>query len=294
MRLLVIGSQGQVARALVAAAGPPFTIVALGRPDCDLTRPDTIEAAIARHRPEAVINAAAYTAVDKAEQESDLAFAINAVGAGNAAAAAARAGLPFIHISTDYVFPGDATEPYREDDATGPLGVYGRSKLEGEEAVAAANADHVTLRTAWVHSAHGSNFLKTMLRLAAERPTIRVVGDQRGTPTYAGDIADAILTIAATMAAAPDAVHRRGTFHCVNSGATDWASFATEIFRQSRERGGPGAAVERITTAEYPTPARRPASSVLDTSKLRKAFGITMPDWRVGLSRCLDAIATEP
>ncbi|WP_182084834.1 dTDP-4-dehydrorhamnose reductase [Aureimonas sp. ME7] len=289
MRLLVTGREGQVAQALLGAAGEGVEVSAIGRPALDLTDRASIDAAIAGVRPDVVVNAAAYTAVDKAEGDEAAAFAINAQGAGNVAAAAAEAGLPVIHISTDYVFSGDKAGPYVETDATGPKGVYGRSKLVGEEAVARANPSHVILRTAWVYGPYGNNFLKTMLRLASDRDTLRVVGDQHGTPTYAPDIAAGILTVARSLVdRGEDAPF--GTYHMVADGETTWAGFAAEILARSAELGGASARVEAIGTADYPTPAARPANSRLDTAKFRSAFDHALPDWQSGVVRCLAAL----
>ncbi|KAA0972638.1 dTDP-4-dehydrorhamnose reductase [Aureimonas fodinaquatilis] len=288
MRILVTGSAGQVAQAMADLAGPDVEVVVQGRPVLDITDRSSIDRAIADVRPDIVVNAAAYTAVDKAESEEAEAFAVNATGAGNVAAASAAADLPVIHISTDYVFAGDKATPYVEADATGPQGAYGRSKLAGEEAVADANPQHVILRTAWVYGPYGNNFLKTMLRLAETRDVLRVVADQRGTPTYAPDIALGILAVARQMLYAPGA--QVGVFHMVAEGETNWAGFASEIFARSRETGGSYADVEPITTADYPTPAVRPANSRLETAKFRLAFGHALPRWQDGVARCLKAL----
>lgn len=287
MRLLVTGREGQVAQALLGLASPGLEIVALGRPVLDVTDRATIERAVAEHRPDVVVSAAAYTAVDKAEGDEVAAFAVNRDGAGHVAAAAAAAGLPVIHISTDYVFPGDKPGAYRESDPTGPQGVYGRSKLAGEEAVAAANARHAILRTAWVFGAYGNNFLKTMLRLAETRDVLKVVGDQQGTPTYAPDIAEGVVAVATRMLARTGDAATHGVFHMVAGGETTWAGFAAEIFAHSALEGGPSALVEPIATAEYPTPAKRPANSRLDTARFRQAFDYEFPAWQSGVERCL-------
>lgn len=291
MRLLVTGREGQLARSLAALSGGDATVIALGRPDLDIADADSVARAIAAHAPDIVVNAAAYTAVDRAESEAEQAFRVNRDGAGNVAAAAARAGLPVIHVSTDYVFSGHEPGARREDDPTDPQNVYGASKLAGEAAVAAAGPAHAILRTAWVYSPYGSNFLKTMLRLGAERGRVRVVADQAGTPTYAPDIAEAIVAAARVILAEPDSPAWRGVFHLVAQGETNWAAFAREIFRQSAARGGVSAEVEDITTADYPTPARRPANSRLDTARFAAAFGHRLPDWRDGVARCLAALA---
>ncbi|KQT85601.1 dTDP-4-dehydrorhamnose reductase [Aurantimonas sp. Leaf443] len=290
MRLLVTGREGQVAQAILGLADESVEIVALGRPALDLLDRASIDRAIAVHRPDIVVNAAAYTAVDKAETESERAFAVNAQGAGHVAAAAADRGLPVIHVSTDYVFSGDKPAPYVEGDATGPQGVYGQSKLAGETAVQAANPAHVILRTAWVYGPFGANFLKTMLRLAADRDRLTIVADQQGTPTYAPDIAHAVLAVARRIEAQPEADDWRGVFHMVAGGETTWAGFAEEIFRQSAALGGPVADVAPIPTSAYPTPARRPANSRLDTARFRQTFSHALPDWQDGVRRCLGAL----
>ncbi|WP_127754111.1 dTDP-4-dehydrorhamnose reductase [Devosia sp. 1566] len=280
MRLLVTGSKGQLVTALLergAAAG--VEIIPVGRPQLDLADPTTIAPAIAAAKPDAIISAAAYTAVDKAQSERELAFAVNAIGPGAVAGAAAQLNLPVIHISTDYVFNGAAPRPCRETDLTAPLGIYGASKLAGEHAVAAATPNHAILRTAWVYSPFGANFLKTMLRLAAERPEINVVADQLGNPTAALDLADAILRVAGNLVASPDEA-LRGIFHCAGTGDASWADFATEIMAISEGLGGPAATIHPIPTSAYPTPAPRPANSRLDCSKLRATHGVVMPPWQ--------------
>jgi dTDP-4-dehydrorhamnose reductase len=295
MRLLVTGLKGQVVTALMerAADDPALTVLTLGRPEVDLAAPGDLSDAFRRLEPDAVVSAAAYTAVDAAETEQDLAFRINRDGAGAVAAAAAALGVPVVHLSTDYVFDGTKAAPYVETDPVGPTSVYGRSKQMGEEAVAAANPDHAILRTAWVYAAEGKNFLRTMLRLAATRPEIAVVADQQGTPTYAPDIADAVVGVARNLVAEPQNLDLRGVFHMSGSGETTWAGFAEAIFRESAARGGPSAAVRPITTADYPTPARRPANSRLDCSRLRSVHGITMPTWTDALARCMDRLQQQ-
>jgi len=282
MRLAVTGKSGQVVTALIErGAAMGVEIVPVGRPELDLLSLATIGPALEASRPDAIISAAAHTAVDKAESEPELAFAINGDAAGEIARTAARLGVPLIHLSTDYVFDGGKSVPYGEDDATGPLGVYGKSKLAGEVAVRAAGANHAILRTAWVYSPFGNNFLKTMLRLAETRPALRVVADQRGAPTSALDIADAVIAVAQALIAAPERADLRGTFHLTGSGEASWAEFAAEIFRVSAALGGPAATVEPIPGSEYPTPAPRPANSRLSTQKLASAYGIVLPEWRV-------------
>lgn len=281
MRLLVTGKTGQVVTALIergAAIG--VDIVALGRPEFDLANAQAGMDAIAAAKPDAIVSAAAYTAVDKAETDEAAAEAVNANGPGVVAGIAAQLGVPVIHLSTDYVFDGSKPEPYIETDATNPLGVYGRTKLAGEHAVTAATPNHAILRTAWVYSPFGNNFLKTMLRIGADRPELRVVADQLGNPTSALDIAEAVLRVARNLTEQPDNHDLRGVFHVVGSGDASWADFATEIFAILKELGGPSPNVSRITTAEYPTPARRPANSRLNTSKLQNIHGVALPAWK--------------
>jgi dTDP-4-dehydrorhamnose reductase len=287
MRIAVTGQNGQVVSALKALNSNTVTIIALGRPDLDLAVPEGIHTAIAAARPDVVVNAAAYTAVDKAESEPDLAFAINADGAEAVAKSAAALGVPIIHISTDYVFAGDQSAPYVETDPTGPTGVYGASKLAGEHKVAAANPRHIIARTAWVYASTGANFLRTMLRVGAERGHLNVVDDQHGSPTWASDIADAIVAMARNVHAQPDSVALYGTFHMTATGATTWCGFARAIFEDSAQLGGPVATVAAITTADYPTPAKRPAHSVLNTDKLLMVHGVRLPDWRARVLACV-------
>lgn len=282
MRLLVTGREGQVAASLVEAGRQKtgVELVAVGRPELDLARPETIIEAITAARPDIVVSAAAYTAVDQAEDEPELAFAVNAAGAGKVAEAAARLGVPVIHLSTDYVFDGKKPAAYVETDATGPLGVYGASKLAGERVVIATNPRHLILRTAWVYSPFGRNFAKTMLRLAADRDEISVVSDQWGNPTSALDIAEAILHAAAML-------HRNktfagfGTYHLAGTGETSWSGLARHILDTSLKFGGPWARVRDIETMDYPTKARRPANSRLSSAKFADVFGWQAPDWRL-------------
>ena len=284
MKVAVTGKAGQVATSLLergTAAG--HEIIALGRPELDLADPASVMRAVEAVAPDVIVSAAAYTAVDKAESESDLAYGINGVGAGAVAKAAHRLGVPFVHISTDYVFDGTLDRPYVESDPTGPTGVYGASKLAGEQAVLAAHgANSAVLRVAWVYSPFGANFVKTMLRLAGDRDELGVVADQVGNPTSALDIADAILMVASNMVAAASPT-LCGVFHMTASGEASWADFAEAIFAASAARGGPSARVRRITTADYPTPATRPANSRLDCGLIARVHGVTLPDWRRSL-----------
>jgi dTDP-4-dehydrorhamnose reductase len=277
MRLLVFGRTGQVATELARLT--PQAIF-LGRDAADLSDPPTCAAAIAAHRPDAVINAAAWTAVDKAEAEEPSASVVNADAVAAMARACAEAGMPLVHISTDYVFNGSGTAPFAPDAPTGPLGAYGRTKLAGEQAVQASNAIHAILRTSWVFSAHGANFVKTMLRLSDTRDRLTVVADQTGGPTPAAAIAQACVTIATQLAADPA---KSGTYHFSGAPDVTWADFAREIFAQS----GRTTQVQDIPTSAFPTPARRPANSRLDCSTTETTFGIARPDWRAGLSDVL-------
>ncbi len=294
MRIAVTGQNGQVARALAeTGAERGLEIVALGRPTLDLARPETVLPALLAAQAQIVINAAAYTAVDKAESEPEAAHAINAAGAGTVARAGRELGIPVIQLSTDYVFDGSRARPYREEDRTGPLGVYGSTKLGGENLVAAENPRHVILRTAWVYSPFGTNFVRTMVRLAATRPEVGVVADQHGCPTAAHDIAATVLAVAARLLAEPDAVALTGVFHMAAQGEAVWADVAEAVFHRSAALGGPSASVKRITTADYPTPARRPANSRLDCSKLAATYGITLPPWRESLDACVGRLVAE-
>ncbi|MGV2139262.1 dTDP-4-dehydrorhamnose reductase [Agrobacterium sp. 16-2014-1-2a] len=290
MRLAVTGKNGQVVSALQALAGPGLEIVALGRPELDLARPDTVFKALREAKPDVVVSAAAYTAVDKAESEPGIAFAVNRDGAKAVARAANVIGVPVIHISTDYVFDGTKTTAYVENDPTGPASVYGRSKLAGEHAVSENTDNYAILRTAWVYSEYGSNFVKTMLRLSESRDEINVVADQFGCPTSANDIAIAIVSIAKRLATDPSA-HLRGVFHMSGTGETNWAGFAKQIFEFSAENGGKSMIVNDITTAQYPTPARRPANSRLDCSKLEVVYGIRLPEWQTSTRAVMAALA---
>ena len=281
MRVAVTGSQGQVVQSLIERARERgIEIVTLSRPAFDLTKPSTIFALVRTVAPEVIVNAAAYTAVDKAETDEPLAARINGAGAGAVAQAAARIGIPVLQISTDYVFDGRIDRPYREVDATSPLSAYGRSKLAGERLVCAANPRHVILRTSWVYSPFGANFLRTMLRLGETRDTISVIDDQIGCPTSAHEIADAVLDICAALQARPRRDDLFGVFHFAGAGAASWADFAEAIFAEAAHLGRRAVAVQRITTAQYPAAARRPANSRLDTRKLTDTYGVMPRAWR--------------
>jgi len=282
MRILVTGRQGQVVTAMLERAPDGVEVFALGRPELDLADPASIRRAFDDETVDVVVNAAAYTAVDKAEAEEALATKINGEGAGLVAEAARGLGAPIIQLSTDYVFDGALQRPYREDDPTGPIGAYGRSKLAGEEAVAAANPRYCGLRTAWVYSPFGANFVKTMLRIGQTRSEVRVVADQIGSPTSALDIADAVFEVAYQLAAEPGP-EKYGVFHMTGAGEATWAEFAEAIFAEAHELGRAPVKVAPIATADYPTPARRPANSRLDGARLARDYGIRLPPWRQSL-----------
>ncbi len=291
MRVLIAGREGQVARALVARFLPEgHKVTALEPPDLDLTNRAGIAAAMATTAPDLVVNAAAYTAVDRAEDQPELARAVNATGAGWLAAAAAAQDAPFVHFSTDYVFDGLKGAPYTEDDTTSPLGVYGATKAEGERLVLAANPRSVVIRTAWVCSADGANFVKTMLRLAKEREELRVVADQHGAPTFAADLADAVARMAPRLMAAPAGDPAFGLFHLSGALHTTWHGFTAEILEQAGRRGLSRSRLAAIATSDYPTKARRPADGRLDCAKIGRVHGIAPADWRVSLGRCLDLL----
>ena len=287
MKILVTGREGQLARSLAerAAGHPDLDLIFTSRTEADLSSSGSVAAAIAAARPDMVINAAAYTAVDKAEEEPALAFRINAEGAGEAAAAARMVDAAFIQISTDYVFDGRATQPYREDAPTNPLSVYGRSKLAGEDAVRAANPDHLILRTAWVYSPFGRNFVKSMVAAAGEKDLLSVVDDQQGSPTSAFDLADAVLSIAERRAGFGE------TFHLAGSGHASWFDLASEVMDQCRHVGLPSAEVRPIRTADWPTKAARPAFAVLDCTKAKRDLGIRLPDWRLSVAETVRRLA---
>jgi dTDP-4-dehydrorhamnose reductase len=284
MTLLIFGRTGQVAIELARRAPEA---VFLGRDEADLADPAACARAIHEARPSCVINAAAYTAVDQAESERETAIRVNGDAPGAMARAATELRVPFLHISTDYVFDGSGNRPWREEDPTGPLGVYGASKLEGERQVALAGGAFVILRTAWVFSAHGRNFVKTMLRLGADRDALRVVADQRGGPTPAADIAAALLSIARAFSSGRGVP---GIFHYAGAPVVTWAEFAAAIMEGARLR----ARIEPISTTEYPTPARRPANSALDCTRIAKSYGIAQPDWREGLAAVLKELEVRP
>jgi dTDP-4-dehydrorhamnose reductase len=293
MRLVLTGATGQVGGALARSLRPLGEVVALDRARLDLTQPDRIAATIAALAPNAIVNAAADTAVDKAEAEPDLAMTVNGTAVGALAEAARRADALLVHYSTDYVFDGRKTAPYDEDDPPNPLNSYGRSKLAGETAIRAAGCDHLILRTSWIYAARGRNFLRTVLRLAEERDELRIVADQVGAPTWAESVAQGTASILAqAMAERARGAFASGIYHLTASGAVSWHGFAEAILAGATER----ALVRRrprlvaIATEDYPTAAPRPRNSRLSDARLRARFGLALPDWREDLARCLDAL----
>ncbi len=285
MKILLLGRNGQVGWELERALAPLGELVATDRSAIDMARPDAVERAVRDARPDVVVNATAYTAVDRAEKEPELAFRINAESVAALARAARALDALVVHYSTDYVFDGEKDGPYVETDATGPLGVYGQSKLAGEAALAESGAAHFVFRTSWVYANRGANFMLTMLRLAKERPVLRVVADQTGAPTWARDIASATAAVLARRAAGERAAS--GVYHMTGAGETTWHAFAARILALA----GLETAVEPISTAEYPTPARRPRSSRLDNGKLFRTFGLGLAPWDVALERCMADVA---
>ncbi|UAL42646.1 dTDP-4-dehydrorhamnose reductase [Shewanella inventionis] len=286
MKILIVGKNGQVGRCLIdlLEAQTEVTFLALAREELDITDAIQVDKTVSEFQPNIIINAAAYTAVDKAEQERQLAYAINRDGPSNLALAAKKVDAAIIHISTDYVFDGHSVDSYTESDVTAPQGEYGRSKLAGEQAVAIACSRHIILRTAWVFGEHGNNFVKTMLRLAKTRESLGVVADQFGGPTYAGDIANAIVTIAKQIV---DGNQAYGTYHYSGFPHVSWHAFAEKIFEIAFDKGVlvQPIKVNQITTLDYPTPAKRPSNSRLNCDKIHNIFGIKQSDWQAALVR---------
>lgn len=285
MRILVAGANGQVGHSLCQRLKEyPWEVIALTRNEFDITNVDIVNRTVEQYRPNIIINCAAYTAVDKAEQEQTLAFAINRDGPAYLASAANEVDAVIIHLSTDYVFDGNAHENYTEADPTNPQGIYGASKLEGEKALASANKKHIILRTAWVFGEHGNNFVKTMIRLGSNRDTLGIVADQEGGPTYAGDIANALITIVESISNNSEIPW--GVYHYSGTPHTNWYEFSRRIFdevEQASLYNKPVPTLNPITTADYPTPAKRPANSKLDCTKIEQAFGIKPSNWQAAL-----------
>jgi dTDP-4-dehydrorhamnose reductase len=293
MNILLLGCGGQVGWELQRALVPLGTVTACdfdtpGDLRADFSQPESLRALVARVRPQLIVNAAAHTAVDKAESELGLARAINATAPGVLAAEAARSGALLVHYSTDYVFDGSGEQPRAEDAPTGPLSVYGRTKLEGEDLIRASDCQHLIFRTSWVYAARGGNFAKTMLRLAAERESLNVIDDQIGAPTGAELLADVTAHAALRVRATPGLA---GTYHCAAGGSTSWHGYACMVIEHARSAGVAlkvaADAVRPIATRAYPTPAPRPLNSRLDTRKLQQAFGLNLPEWRLGVRRML-------
>lgn len=287
-RILLFGKNGQVGWELRRTLAPLAEVVALDYPEVDFTKPDDLRRIIREAQPQAVVNAAAYTAVDKAETDEDTARGINAHAPGVMAEECRRLGAWMVHFSTDYVFDGAKNAPYQENDLPNPLGAYGRSKLAGDQAVVAAGAAHLIFRLCWVYGARGQNFMLTMMRLARERETLRVVRDQWGCPTWSRMIAEATAHAVRQALRAPDPAPYSGTYHLAASGATSWHGFAEAIIRRMPVDGRKCRAVEAIPSTDYPTPARRPAYSVLDCGKLSRTFGLRLPAWEESLDRVLE------
>jgi dTDP-4-dehydrorhamnose reductase len=286
--VLVFGAGGQVGRELIQRpALPGFALIGLTHAEADIADRDAVQDAVLRHKPDIIVNAAAYTAVDKAEADLGRALEANETGPGHLASAAKDIGAVLVHFSTDYVFDGCKTGAYVEDDPVGPTSAYGRSKEAGERAVRATMQRHLIIRTAWVYAAHGANFLKTMVRLARERDVVRVVADQHGTPTSAADLADAVLAMLPRLQGQDGAF---GTFHLTNAGRTTWHGFAEAIFAGLARHGSSVSRLEAITTADYPTPARRPAMSALDCRKIADTYGIRLRPWEEAVGATLDAL----
>jgi dTDP-4-dehydrorhamnose reductase len=284
MRVLITGAQGQVGKELVrTAALQGLNVIAAGRAELDITKLNGVESYFESQYADIVINAAAYTAVDKAEEVQDVAFGINKKGAENLAVACVKRNIPLLHISTDYVFDGTKSEAYSEGDEISPLGVYGISKWQGEEAIRQQLPQHIILRVAWVFAAEGNNFVKTMLRLAQDRNELNVVADQFGGPTPAKNIAETLITLVKQYQ--KENTLEWGTYHYCGTEKTNWCDFAKEIFKQAKEKGliDKEIKVNAITTAEYTTPAKRPFNSMLDCSKIKNTFGVEMPSWKEAL-----------
>jgi dTDP-4-dehydrorhamnose reductase len=293
-RILVTGRGGQLATGLDAALpAQGFEAHLVGQPDFEFDQPATIAAAFAAARPDAVVNCAAWTAVDAAEDNEAAAFMANAIGPALVARHCAAAGIPLLQVSTDYVFDGRKGAPYVEDDLPNPLGAYGRTKLAGEWAALAGNPRSLVLRTAWVVSPVGNNFVRTMLRVGAERDELRVVADQHGSPTAAPDLADAIAAVLARIRDQGWQAGHRGVFHAVAQGFTTWHGFAEAIFDAAAAQGARRPRVQAIATADYPTRATRPADGRLDTSRLTATFGVTLPPWQAGLERVMRALSAS-
>jgi dTDP-4-dehydrorhamnose reductase len=294
MMVLVTGREGQLARSLVERGQgvPGIELVAVGRPELDLEKPDSIRRVIEAVSPDVIVNAAAYTAVDQAEDEPERAMRINGDAAGEVAAAGHLRGARIIQISTDYVFDGSARDPYSESAQVNPLGAYGRSKLAGEEQVRLENPEHAVIRTAWVYSPFGRNFPKTMMALARDRDTLSVVSDQYGNPSSALDLADGLLALLKRWSRDTSASMGE-TYHLAGSGSASWSQFAEHVLEECRSRGAPSATVLPISTAEWPTKAARPTNSTLNCDKFARDFGFSMPEWKLSATQTVKRLAGQ-
>jgi dTDP-4-dehydrorhamnose reductase len=289
--ILVAGRRGRLARALIEEAKRTgFSVRALGRPELDIVDPDSVRRAVAALSPSAIVNAAGNVVLDDAERQPERAFAVNRDGAANLAEAAARAGIPFLQVSSDYVFDGNKTTPYVEDDLTGPLNIYGQSKVAGEEAVLAVYPSAVIVRTSWIFGIHGTNFVTTMLRLAETQEVVRVVADQYGTPTADVDLAQGLLDITAQLLKG-NTTQTGGIYHLANSGDSTWLGLAQAVFSGWASRGRRVPRVEAISLTDWPGPAKRPRYSPLDCGKVVRTFGIRLPPWQQSLEACLEQLA---
>jgi dTDP-4-dehydrorhamnose reductase len=294
MRIAVTGVNGQVVSALrERASSLGIDVIAVGRPILDLTKPGTALSALTAARPNAIVHAAGYTAVDQAERDLRSASQINIGGTGEVAAAAHGLGVPIVYLSTDYVFDGEKGAPYVEDDPTSPLNVYGQTKAAGEKAIAGWTPNFAILRISWIYSPFGKNFVRTILQAAKSRDTLDIVADQHGTPTSAFDVADGVAAVVKNLVTRPNETALRGIFHMSATGGTTWAGFGQAVFAASREMGGPFAEVRPIESKDYPQAAKRPANSRLDSSKLAWAHGVQLPEWRSSLKLCVERIVKE-
>lgn len=294
MKIVVIGAKGQIAQSLLERGSIlGIEVVLIGRPSLDITDPQSILPALAQVNGDIVVNAAAYTQVDRAEAEPEAAYSVNEIGAGAVARAAAKLNIPIVHISTDYVFDGKLDRPYREDDPVGPLGVYGHSKLAGEVSVAVNNANSAIFRTSWIFSPFGSNFVKSMLQIGEQRDLINVVNDQVGAPNCALDIANILIVACLQLCEYPAKSRLRGVFHLSGQGETTWATFAESVFAEAALHGRTPVTVCKIDSINYPTAARRPLNSRLDSTKFRNAFGSGLPHWRSSLRDCVARLIKE-
>jgi len=297
-RILLTGKNGQVGWELQRTLASWGELIAMDSKELDLSDPDAIRRTVREIRPDIIINPAAYTAVDKAESEPELAMAVNGIAPGILAEEACRLGVVLVHYSTDYVFDGTKVSPYTEDDTPDPQCVYGRTKLAGEQAVRAAGGKHLILRTSWVYGVHGGNFVKTVLRLARERDELRIVADQSGAPTWARDLAQATLSAIAVWQKKEWDDSLSGLYHLTATGRTNWHRYAEEIVRLARKYDTALAAkpldIRAIATREYPTPARRPANSTLANDKIKNAFGIALPEWQDSLAECMRLLYEQP